>query len=244
MNVFDGLKGLGLTRKEQDAYLGLLELGEGTVAHVAQKSGLKRPTAYLVIDSLKEKGLVTEFARGKRTFYSAEHPKKLVLESELRLTALKESIPQLESLFTKGEKKPKVVVYEGKEALDRAFDEMFVTKGEPMFISTYPLSSEAFPRSYRKAEYVVYSKDFHTRELTDQSPEALSYAKKIKSEYREIRFLPKEMLPFEADVSIFGNNVIISSVKENFFAVKLESEPIARAFRSMFMALWNLGSES
>ncbi len=244
MNLFDGLKSLGLTQKEQDAYLALLELGEGTIAHIAQKSRLKRPTAYLIVDGLKEKGLIAEFKRGKHTYFSAEHPKKLVLESELRLTALKESLPQLESLFTKGEKKPKVIVHEGRERLDRAFDEMFVTKGEAIFISPHSLSAAAFPRSYKKGEYITYGKDFYTRELTDRNPETLAYVKRLHNERRQIRFMPDTMRPFSADMSSYGNRLIVSSVKEDYFAVSIESEPVASSFRTLFNMIWEISSES
>ena len=52
------LENLGLSEKEAEIYLALLELGTGTVVEVAKKSGVKRPTAYLVLDELKKMGYI------------------------------------------------------------------------------------------------------------------------------------------------------------------------------------------
>src|SRR6185369_9371062 len=102
MNVYEALQNLGLKDKERDAYLALLELGEGTVAHIATKAGLKRPTAYLVMNELGQRGLVSEFKRGKHTYYAPRNPEGLVQEARSRVAELEEVLPQLQSMFIKG----------------------------------------------------------------------------------------------------------------------------------------------
>ena len=47
------LEQIGLDPKEAKVYLAMLELGETTVARIAQKSKIKRTTAYDLVDSLK-----------------------------------------------------------------------------------------------------------------------------------------------------------------------------------------------
>lgn len=78
MSPVDSLKHIGLNEKEAQIYLSLLELGKATVLSVSKRSGIKRPTAYLVLESLVEKGFVSRIIKGKKTFFSSQNPKKLL----------------------------------------------------------------------------------------------------------------------------------------------------------------------
>ncbi|HEY4487102.1 MAG TPA: helix-turn-helix domain-containing protein [Candidatus Paceibacterota bacterium] len=239
MDPQSALKSLGLEEKEVSLYLSLLELGEATVLQTAKHAGIKRPTAYVVLENLEKNGFVSRFVRGGKMFFSPQHPQKLLTEAELRMKELKTAMPQFEALFHKKEGKPRVVMYEGKDRLDQAIDEAFVVKGETLFISTLSLSQEVFPRTFRKADYVSFSPEFYARELVDESESSREYAKRVGGPYREIRFIPKEHLPFEMDIGIFGNRTLITSVKKEFFTISIESAEITHAFRTIFNVMWN-----
>ncbi len=243
MVAFEPLQHLGLTPKEQSAYLALLEIGEGTVAAVAQKSLLKRPTAYLILDQLSEKGFVSQFKRGKHTYYIAQNPKYLVSEAEMRLKEIREAIPQLETLFVKGKNKPRVLIFEGKEGADKAYDDWFITKGEALFLSSAELAQEVFEKTYRRVDFKTLSDEFYFRELILDTPEGREYGEKVRGQYRKVRFLPPEFSPFETDIGIYGNRVIITSIKQDYFAVVMESVSTADSFRKIYEALWRMSIE-
>ena len=243
MDPKEALKDLGLEPKEISVYLALLELGEAAVLQISNKAAVKRPTAYLVLRSLEEKGLVSRVLKGKKTLYSPQHPQKLITEAEVRLKELSEIVPQLESVFHKKGGKPRVMIYEGKDQLDRAYDEMFITKGEVMYMSTITLSFEAFPRTFRKIKYANFGPDFKTRELVDESEEGRKYAEEVRGPYRQVKFIPKEMLPFEVDIGIFGNKALITQAKKEYFTVAIESDEISRAFRTIFEVMWKTAKE-
>ena len=65
MDPKESLKHIGLNEKEIQIYLSLLELGSSTVLAIAKRSGIKRPTAYLVLQSLVEKGFASRIIKGK-----------------------------------------------------------------------------------------------------------------------------------------------------------------------------------
>lgn len=243
MAIPDTLKHLGLEQKEAGIYLALLELGEATILEISKKSGIKRPTAYVVLKSLEENGFVSRVVRGKRTLFSPQHPRKLVTEAELRLKELQEVVPQLESLFHREEGRPRVMMYEGKEQLDRAYDESFLAKGEILYMGTLGLSMEAFPRTFKKTEYVALSPEFQIRELVDESEESRRYVEKIRGPYHGVRFIPKELLPFEVDIGVFGNRTLISSVRKEYFTISIVSDEIAQAFRTIFEVMWLASKE-
>lgn len=49
------LRELGLTDKEAELYLASLSLGTASIAGLAKKAELKRPTTYLIVDTLLQK---------------------------------------------------------------------------------------------------------------------------------------------------------------------------------------------
>ncbi len=243
MAIPDTLKNIGLVEKEAVIYLALLELGDATILAISRRSGIKRPTAYLVLRSLEEKGFVSRIIRAKKTLFSPQHPRKLLTEAELRMKELQEVVPQLESLFHREEGRPRVMIYEGKNELDRAYDESFITKGEILYIGTLGLSMEAFPRTFKKIEFVTLSPKFRIRELIDESEDSRHYADRVKGPYHDVRFIPKELLPFEVDIGVFGNRTLVSSVKKEYFTIGIESEEITRAFRTIFEIMWRAAKE-
>jgi len=238
MNPKDALLHIGLNEKEIQIYLSLLELGSSTVLTISKRSGIKRPTAYLVLQSLVEKGFASRIVKGKKTLFAPQHPKKLITESELRLKELQEVVPQLEIMFRKRRERPRIKVFEGKDELDRAYDDLFVVKGKVLFMGTLKLSMEIFPKTFQRQDIVQLSSGFTIRELLDESKESLEYASKVSGKYHDVRFIPKSLLPFEADIGIFGNHTLITSVKKEYFTIDIESKEIAKSFRSIFEMMW------
>jgi len=240
MEIKDTLKQLGLEEKESAVYLALLELKQATVLEVAKKSGIKRPTAYVILNQLSQKGMVSRVLKNRRTFYAPEHPRKLVTEAELRLKEIKSAVPQLESLMGTIEGKPGVMIYEGKENLDIAYDESFAVKGEILYMSTLHFSQEVFQKTFRKMDLASLGPNFSMRELVDDSERGKEYQKKVSGEYRKIKRIPATFLPFAIDIGIFGNRVLITSVKKEYFTVSIQSAEISRAFRQLFEAMWQV----
>ena len=65
------LTDFGFTDKEARVYLALLELGEGNVTHIAQKTGLKRAIIYIVLERLMQQGYASRTGRGKVQRFTA-----------------------------------------------------------------------------------------------------------------------------------------------------------------------------
>jgi sugar-specific transcriptional regulator TrmB len=245
MNPEEVLLNYGLEEKEAAVYLALLELGETTVLTVAKKAGIKRPTCYLVLQSLIAKGLVSRVVKGRKIFFAPQHPQKLVSETELRLQEIQSAVPQLEALMQTANKRPRVIIFEGKSALDKAYDEYFVVKGEILFLSNMELVHDIFVRTLQKLDYVASSPDYSAREIGDDSQTTRAYAQRVAAShpFRQVRVMPKQFSPFATDIGIFGNITLITSATKEYFTVKIESEEIANAFRAMFEAMWMISKE-
>jgi sugar-specific transcriptional regulator TrmB len=73
----------GLEERQSKVYAASLMLGPDTVQHIAEQSGVKRATTYLVIDELMDMGLVFESRRGKKKLIVAKSPEMIKQNLEL-----------------------------------------------------------------------------------------------------------------------------------------------------------------
>ena len=240
MESRDALRRVGLNDKEIAAYLALLETSEATVLTIARKAGVKRPTCYLVLNALVEKGFASRITKKRQTLFSPQHPKKILAEAELHVAQIKNVLPQLEAMLQNKDERPRLMVYEGVTALDLAYDDAFLVKGEILFMSNTAIIQEIFARTINKFGYISRSSEYRLREILDDSAQSISYASHESGPNRQIRLMPKEFSPFATDIGIFGNTTLITSAKKEFFTVKIESEEIAHAFRAMFEAMWQI----
>ena len=63
-----------VSRKKAKIYLAALQLGGDKVQEIAVKAGLKRSTAYVILDELKQKGLIFHEKKPVLTYMSPSIP--------------------------------------------------------------------------------------------------------------------------------------------------------------------------
>src|SRR3989344_7431553 len=114
MDIIEGLQNLGLNQKEARVYTNLLQSGEATAYTIAEISGLKRPTVYVVLDELRRKGLVLKIPHAKKQIFQAKSPQEFFAETEDRLERTRSILPQLIAL-SKSEERPKTYLFDGVE---------------------------------------------------------------------------------------------------------------------------------
>ena len=114
------LKQVGLSDKEAQLYVYLLETGPSSVRSLASTSGINRGTVYDVLKSLKKRGLLSYYHKSTHQYFVAENPEKLVDFIEQETIALnrakkdlKDLIPDLRSMGRFSSEKPAVKYYEG-----------------------------------------------------------------------------------------------------------------------------------
>jgi len=229
------LKDLGLTETEAKIYLACLELGSDSVLHIAKKAEIKRPTCYLSLDSLFEKGLVSKVEKKNTTFYSAEDPNIILNKYKEKIANFQDLLPFFHAKFNKGPK-PKIRYYEGKEALWNIYTKiMFPSKKIYFFGTNTKKLLETFPT-------IIEYWDDHYSSQCQESLELASYDettfkkiyKKIKN--HKVRNMPKS-LPVFADAIIIEDKIFIVSLN-NLFGILIESEDLAKTFKSFFMLAW------
>ena len=231
------LKNSGLNEKEASVYLALLELGTASVESIARKAGTKRPTTYLVLDDLQAKGLVSLVPRAKKALYTAESPEKLISDLNRKQELMKRYLPDLLALHNVKQEKPRVQLFEGKEAVREVYERILSAK-EVEFFSTIRDIIVAYPDFPQRLNEKSIAGGIKIREFLTKSKEDIEYAKGMKhNEWFEQRFAPgaKEFL---TDNCLFDGNVVFFSFQPYIFAVVIQSQGIYQSLRNLFEFAW------
>lgn len=241
---------LGLTEKEAQIYLVLLQVGQDSVFNIAKKSELKRPTVYLILDSLLQKGLASILKTPKAILYSATSPKKLEYQVEEQKNNLEKILPTLETIYNLEPNKPKIQIFQGANGLKTIITEIIETLKPNQEIICYGNIDYLYhPGSvYKEIADLWISKStnklYKIREIINTSEHSKIYStniSKMKNQNHQIRFAPNN-LNFECDNVIYGNKLAIFSTQKDLFVVVIESEPIVNSYRQVFEALWQISS--
>ena len=236
MNPHEALQAIGLNEKETAVYLAALELGQDTVSNIAKKARIKRPTCYLVLETLKQRGLIHAITKGTRTFFSAEDPTKLLGLIAEKHRALKTVLPYLHAINNRQPHKPRVKFYEGAEGVLTIYQEAFESDKIRFWGSIEDLM-RIFPEPLDWFMEISKKKKPRVFDLLNDSPEARAYAKKVLRPGYEIRFFPKD-LRVSIDSVLFKNKVGIVAFTPEPHGLLIESNDIVQSFSSLWELAW------
>lgn len=247
MVLQDKLKQLGLSENEAKTYMAMLELGPSVVVEIARKAQINRPTAYVQIESLNKKGLVSSQTKGKKQYFIAESPDKLelLIENELKTVEDKKNelnnfLPELLNLFNTSEQRPHVKFFEGKEgvlALQKEF--LKTTDDTPIYgITSLDNIFEIFPEfenTYikKRVQKKIYTKTIYT------SQRGPILKNSDESSLRESKYVESDKLPLGVDITIFKDKVAIVALKGKISGTLIEHKEIADSFRAIFELVWS-----
>lgn len=237
MENIEILKKMGLNEKEASVYLALLELGTATVHLIASKAGIKRPTTYLILDQLQQKGIVSVVPRTKKVLFTAESPEKLLGDLHKKQELLKGSMPNLLALFNARKEKPQVQMFEGVEGVKLIYQKILDSNGVLLFGTSREIAKLDNPwlNAFMSK---VKEKNLPVKDILSQEMEDIDYAKNInRGSTYEIKFLSKEVV-VPADSAIFDDTIVMFSFRPLVFAVTVTSKDICQIMRLMYGMAW------
>lgn len=240
------LRALGLEEKEAKIYLTCLQLGKDTAFHIAERSGLKRTTAYFILNNLAERGLVATEKTRKAMLFSPAHPRRLQLRVEHQKKVLDDLLPELSALYNLEPEKPTIQVFEGENGLKQVYEDIIadLEKKEEVLFYGSVAHLQKYPDLVRTWRQETKNKSYHIRELSNADTYHREYAHELlknKNPHHLLRTLPEGFALFQNDNAIVGNKVIIFSTKNKLFATVIESRDIAQSYRVMYELAWPQG---
>lgn len=228
------LRKLGLNEKEVAAYLAGLELGPTSVQNIAKKAKISRPTTYLVIKKLKEKGFFEEISQKKKKYYLAQSPDSILSILRIKKREIEEKerefiriIAALEAKYSK--EKGGIKEYKGKKGLEILKERFSFTSTPLIFV----LSSENSLKEIKKREE-IYQKikkrlgEIEVKEICSK-----------KFSFRSPKWLKRKFF----SRAIFKGTLILCD-KIIFFpsqraGLLIENKLLLNLFICLFLDFWN-----
>lgn len=250
------IEDLGLSNKEARVYVANLMLGPSGVQQIAELSGIKRVTTYVILESLVSMGLVSQTIKARKTLFNAESPENLKRLLDSREKSLKEQrqqlleiMPDLNALKNLPTDAPMVKFYEGIEAIrsiNTTFFEQFKREGVK---KTYGISDldqlrHIFPDIEERAGNPERIKARINSKFIYTSSRGPVMAGNDIEAGRESKYIPRDLYSFNCDISIAGDYVLLVSLTtKNPIGVVIKSVAIADGMKMVFDLAWKAASK-
>lgn len=244
MKLESFLSHIGFKKNEAAVYLTTLEIGHASPPQLARETGLPRTTVNFILRHLVERGVIGKTTVKKRIRYIAEPPDTLVNNLKSLVKYGEDLLPELEARYNKNERKPRIIFYEGKDAVQKVYDDTLSTRPDQIL-------------EWNTDEYFDFNKYKVDPRYIDKRVKLGIKAKRIagegshwhtkhkrydKGELSETKIVPKKLFWPGIEINIYGNKIAFLNYKENM-SVIIESQAIADAMRQVYELSWK-GAEA
>lgn len=242
---------LGLSNKEARVYVANLMLGPAGVQQIADTSGIKRVTTYVILEALVNLGLASQTTKAKRTLFNAEAPENLRRLLEKREESIQEQkqqldelLPSLASLTSLPKEAPSVKFYDSAEGIQTVMKTVMADAKEAGVKQLYGMSNldqlHTFFPSIRDAEANLDRvRSGITSKYIYTSKSGSIYRRGDTENLRESRYVPQEKYPLEGDITIIGDRIVMLSLTgPRTMGVVIASQELSRTARGLFELAW------
>ncbi len=245
MTIIEALQNLGLTDKEARVYTALLKRGRCSAYGIAEESGLKKPTTYVILDELIEKGLASRIPRVKKQLFVAKPPEELFAMAEERISLAKSVLPQLKAMREGEKPKPKTLFFEGMKGVRENFRwenrkmsgketvGFWAHSGDasPELVEFFLENMEDFKKNNNKMKGIVPD-DPNFKRFRDTDVEY----------NRQLKTIPLNEYSASTSVTIGDDFISFFSFKD-LQITRIENKKIADTMRQIFEIVWKARSE-
>lgn len=246
MQVTEALQAMGLSEKEAKVYTSLLQLGRGSAYAVAERAGLKRPTTYVILGELMQKGLVLKIPRARKQLFQAKPPDEFFAEAEEKVRVARGVLPQLMAFAEKPEKNFKTLYFEGERGVRQVLSQFNKRMAGEEILGFYARETEDISPEMRQFfhDWNEEGKRLGVtlRGITPDDPSLQWY--KERGEYfgAKMKYVdPKDYLS-DCSIEVGDNFVQIFSLR-HMQVVLLENPDIANTMRQIFEMVWSARPE-
>ncbi len=213
--ILKNLIEFGLSDKEAKTYLALLELEISGVQEIAKNAGINRSSAYVTLESLKKKGLVSISDDKSVRQYVATPPDALLrtaedmaMRQENIVKKIEQIIPDMKALYKGTKDKPLVKVFEGKQGLINAFDDVLTSKEKMMRVYSAPgnlgpiIGNYIIEFIHKRFKLGIKMHGIHPADEIN-----LKLVKENPNNVDEYALIPPHLYKFPADLAIYDHKI-------------------------------------
>ena len=246
METKECLEKFGLSEKESKTYLACLELGDSTASSISIKSNLPRTLVYDILERLINMGLVSYNIKDTKKYFTASDPEEFNRILKEKSEAIDAILPTLKTLQKlEGTNRPKVEIYEGKEGMKTAMNDI-LRSGAKEFLSygSSRSSFEIIPAFMEEWHKERIKKKIKFRALYNNTTQAKA---KIRTRTESLRYSEHKLMPIALEsptaTIIYDDKVIFQSWTNEPFAVLIKSRDMAENQKKYFEELWKIAKK-
>ncbi len=249
------LEELGLSSNEVKVYMAALEVGAASAQQLAAKAAVVRPTAYVAIGGLVKRGLMSSHTRGKKQYFQAEKPGKLLLllveqkkKIEEQENKLKNLLPELEHLQKITRNKLEVNYYEGWEGLKIMQDTLIDSGVKNLDVVMYQTVAKIEYNKLPADKAINYNIELNKRKVSKRV--MLIGDRQAFKSWRPFVINPKAQYKVfsssddktASEIAIFGEYITLISYSDIPYGCLIKSADVAKLMKLIFEGFW--GSRS
>jgi len=244
MKVSASLEACGLTKSEATVYLTLLQQGSSSALSISRTTNLKRPTVYLILEELIQKGLVALVPGEKKKLFLAMPPERLEEEAERRRRMIRKAMPELSALYREQTGRPSIQLFESREGILSVYRDIALEAHTTEILSF--VSLDVIAKEFKEAYDLfirMYEQGIRGREIISTTISNHFYLQKLKNLPNYGFRIAEPRYRFFTDNIIYGNKMAMFSFKKRF-AFVTESEDVVNSWRSLFELAWQSARET
>lgn len=239
------LKHNGFSEHQALVYLACLKLGQASVWDIAETSGVKRTTCYVVLKDLMERNIASEAKDSKKALYSVVSPDDLWFNLKNRQKQLVEAMSELSSLGSGAYQKPVVRMFEGVDGVEKAYRlTLDMPEGSEILIYGTPEVYTQYQEMINKYVSARVAGKIRVRAIIADSPLGREVTRDDEAILRETRVLPKDVFEQKTEINILPDAILyIAHSEKKPFATMIENTTLAQEEKMRFELLWNLAKK-
>ncbi|MCH2207397.1 MAG: hypothetical protein MK132_16190 [Lentisphaerales bacterium] len=245
-DIKEKLKSLGLSVKEVSVYLSLSKMGSGTVMEISYKSGVNRCTIYDILESLNQRGLVSQTYKGKKRIFIVQHPESLNNVPRQALETIGNIMPDLNALYNKATYKPRIEYYEGYDGIVYANDQLLKnTEKEYFYFGSVEEMTRLIGHQYleafvkKRVRKGIWSNAIRVRTKdTDHK-----FMKGTEKNLRRVKYFPKAIKEDVAALYISDRHITIISSFNEGYSIIIESPELIALMKTMWNMMWEMAED-
>jgi sugar-specific transcriptional regulator TrmB len=249
------LRESGLGDKAAQVYAMLLTDGGAYPSAIAARTRLNRSTVYKVLTELTIQGVVNEVERGKKLYYTAESPQKLVRLTRRKAdTAADQAakaehmLPELLTRFDAKGLRPRMRYFEGHDAILTIYED-HIQKGKPYEMLAIANSGDVLSylpdKFYTRYRTTKVEQRITTRGILPlgQQPTqtGMDLYSNVPKEYRpNVRYLEPEQFPLSGEIVVYRTDrvSIVELSHGHISGIIIEDPGFNTMMRSIFNLAW------
>ena len=233
---------IGLTEKEARVYFASLSLGPTTLLRIAGKAGINRTTCYPVVDSLKNKGLITSEIKGFKEYLVAENPEHVERLVEMKREKFGTLLPEFLSLYNQKGSESDLQHIIGMSGIKNMYEKLLkkIDKHEDYLV----ISNEEEWLKWDEAFFTKFQerrakRSIPVKMLLQDTPLAKERKKFERNLCATIKLLPKKII-LQTNVVITPYQMIIHQLTSPVSALVIKNQGTIQTMQQYFEMLWQV----